>query len=64
MPRPSLPNTDEIVGIAKALKAEGFAAVCIRTEPSGAVSISIGQGDAAQVLSPLDEWKAKSRAAS
>lgn len=59
MPRPTLPKADEIASIAKALRAEGFPTLCIETDPSGRVSITVGQSQTEEKLTPLEEWRAK-----
>jgi len=63
MPRPSLPKADEVAGIAKALRAEGFVAFQIETDPSGRVTIKAGPEKAAGDRTPLEEWRAKRGAA-
>jgi hypothetical protein len=59
MARPTLPNAKDVVEIVRALKAEGVADYCIRTEPGGACSISVGQGDVSRTSTPLEIWKAE-----
>jgi hypothetical protein len=63
MGRPSLPMPEEVAGIAKALRAEGYAAFQIETDPSGRVTIMAGQQGAQADLTPLEQWRAKRGAA-
>lgn len=56
MPRPNLPNADDVRAIAAALRAEGFGSVQIDTDPKGKVSIYAGPGEAGD-MGPDDELK-------
>lgn len=63
MPRPSLPKAEEVAGLARVLRAEGFSSICIETTPDGHVSITVGKAEGNEKVTPLENWKAK-RAAS
>jgi len=63
MPRPSLPKAEEIAGIARLLRAEGFECICIETTPDGRVSITMGEADTASEITPLKAWKIQRGAA-
>lgn len=63
MPRPSLPKAEEIAGIARLLRAEGFEFICIETTPDGRVSITMGEADTASEITPLKAWKTQRGAA-
>lgn len=63
MPRPSLPKAEEIAGIARLLRAEGFEAICIETTPDGCVSIRLGNQESETELSALEAWRKKNAAA-
>ena len=57
MPRPSLPKPEEVAGIAKLLRAEGFYSFRIETTPDGHVSISAGEADGSTNVTALQKWK-------
>ena len=59
MPRPMLPKAEEVAGIAKVLRAEGFQSICIETSPDGRVLITIGELEGLENVTPLAKWKAK-----
>lgn len=63
MPRPSLPKPQEVVRIAKMLRAEGFQLICFETTPDGHTSIRIGESESKENVTPLERWRAE-RAAS
>ncbi|MEQ8430637.1 MAG: hypothetical protein RLN94_13370 [Roseovarius sp.] len=63
MPRPHLPKAEDVAGLARLLRAEGFASFCIETTPDGHVSITVGKGEGGENVTPLEKWKA-GRAAS
>jgi len=58
MPRPSLPKTEEVAGLAKSLRAEGFRSICIETFPDGRVSITVSESEIKADVTPLEKWKA------
>ncbi|MEW9919367.1 hypothetical protein AB2B41_07115 [Marimonas sp. MJW-29] len=63
MPRPLLPKAKEITDIARSLRAEGFNAICIETDPDGRVSIIIGESGVQGSVTPLEKWKTSRGAA-
>ena len=55
MPRPMLPKAEEVAGIAKVLRAEGFQSICIETSPDGRVSITIGELESFAKAGPVSK---------
>lgn len=58
MGRPELPKAEDVVEIAKALRAEGFEGVIIETHKGGGVSIRVGRDDQKE-LTTLEKWQRK-----
>jgi hypothetical protein len=58
MPRPLLPKAEEVAGIAKLLRAEGFHSFRIDTTPDGHVSIRAGKADDTENVTALELWRA------
>jgi len=63
MPRPNLPKPNELAGIAKALRDEGFANGSVQASPDGSYVIAWGTDGKPAEVSELEAWRAK-RAAS
>lgn len=56
MPHPELPIALEVVGIAKALREEGFRAGSIEATPEGGYKVAWAEEKSAQSATPLEHW--------
>ncbi|SLN58712.1 hypothetical protein ROG8370_02677 [Roseovarius gaetbuli] len=59
MARPSLPKAQEVAGIVRCLRAEGFYSICIETAPDGSVSIRVDEPKGKANMTELEKWKAE-----